>query len=31
MKTDLGAILESVALGLVGGLIALYVVIGLFG
>lgn len=31
MKTDLGVILESIALGLVGGLIALYVVIGLFG
>ena len=31
MKADLGAFLESVALGLVGGLIALYVVIGIFG
>jgi hypothetical protein len=31
MKTDLGVILESIALGLVGGVIALYIVIGVWG
>jgi len=31
MKGDLGAILQSIALGLVGGIFALYIVVAVMG